>query len=321
MATEILQALSEIQKLATENRKEVQRVISALEEAEGLEDGITLLTAKSATLMRYNAKLIKFAQARLTGTAVEEVAKELIEDWVVLAKITPLEKKLRYQIDVLLKQVSANAKHGDDEPDMHRPDPNAVVIDEDEDENSSDEERAYRPPRFSEVFYDGEGDKRSARAHKEKEKYQARAMRSSEVQEMLAAVQGRPEELYADQDLRTPEAQHLLREQKQRERFEEDNFVRLTLSKKERRRSSRIGNDALHGSQSGADTFSGLVQLADRVVQKGKTSTPNHRATAEDGGIEELEREQQLDRIFEDELKQKRPSSKAGGSAKKRRRK
>ncbi|PXF45381.1 hypothetical protein BWQ96_04901 [Gracilariopsis chorda] len=319
MATEITQTLSEIQKLATEYRKEVQRVMLATDEADGLEDGISLLTAKSATLMHYNAALIKFTQARLKGTSVKGIIDELIEDWVVLSKMAPLEKKLRYQIDRLLKKTPAKPERGD-EADMHRPDPDAVVVDEDEQNSSSDEERAYRPPRFSEVFYDGDGDKRLARAHKEKERYQARAIRSSEVQEMLAAVQGRPEEVYADEDLRTPEAQRLLREQKQRERFEEDNFVRLSLSKKEKRRSDRVGEDARQGSQPGGDTFSGLVALADRVVHKDKTSKLHRVTTADDDEREELEREEQLDQIFEDELKKRRPSPKAGGSARKRRR-
>eukprot|EP00178_Gracilaria_changii_P012199 TRINITY_DN344_c0_g1_i1.p1 TRINITY_DN344_c0_g1~~TRINITY_DN344_c0_g1_i1.p1 ORF type:complete len:325 (-),score=82.03 TRINITY_DN344_c0_g1_i1:1282-2256(-) len=323
---EILEAMNKLQELAEGAKNHVQKAKSVVENASGLENGISLLRAKSATLMHYNASLVQYALVRLLGKPVQPAVDQLIEDWVILSKVAPLEKKLQYQIDALLKIASQDVSN---EEDRHRPDPDAVVLDDDEQAESSDEERPYRPPRFAEVVYEGDSEKRIERMQKEKERNQARAIRSSEVQHMLATIQGRPEEIFDNENLHTPSAQRVLKEQQQRERFEEDNFVRLTQSKKSKKRTRREMDDALAGVQGVGSGFSSLAALADRVVRstKGNSEGGDKARLFRQGSVkddieeEEIQRERQLDQIVEDEEKQnKRPSRSRGSARKKRRR-
>ncbi|KAI0561477.1 Sas10 protein [Gracilaria domingensis] len=324
---EVLEAINKLQELADNAKDHVQKVKSVTENADGMENGISLLRAKSATLMHYNASLIQFALARLLGKPVQPVVDRLVEDWVILTKTAPLEKKLQYQIDTLLKTASQNAAN-ENEADRHRPDPDAVVLDDEEQTGSSDEERPYRAPRFSEVVYDGDDEKRMERLQKQKERHQARAIRSSEVQEMLATIQGRPEELFDNENLHTRSAKRLMKEQKQREQFEEDNFVRLSQSKKSKKQTRREMGDAMAGAQGGGNGFSGLAALADRVVHstkgnsgaKGKAGGSKRSQRYEIDEEEEIQKERQLDQIVEEEERQSKRSSRPRGSARKRRR-
>ncbi|CAN8061430.1 unnamed protein product [Agarophyton chilense] len=322
---EISDAIERLQELASDAKDHVNRVKSAAEDTSSLESGISLLRAKSATLMHYNACIIQFTLSRLLGKPVQSIVDQLVEDWVILTKIAPLEKKLRYQIDTLLKTATRDAAN---DGDRHRPDPDAVVLDDDEQPESSDEERPYRPPRFSEVVYDGDNENRKEFIQKRKEKHQARAIRSSEVQEMLATIRGRPEELFENEHLHTSSAKRVLREQKKRERFEEDNFVRLTQSKKTKKRARREMDEATAGAQGGGNGFSGLAELADQVVRttKGNSDGNGHARVSKRSQEyeleqeEEIQKERQLDQFVEDGERQNRRSSGARSAHKKRRR-
>lgn len=55
--------------------------------------------------------------ARLEGEAVPQAAvKELVRDRVVLEKMRPLESKLRYQVEKLLRKAESAAAHAQDGP-------------------------------------------------------------------------------------------------------------------------------------------------------------------------------------------------------------
>lgn len=175
MTSPVVEALKRATEVTTELKKFGGAVLSATDDIPpgGLE-GISLLQAKSATLMRYNYNLIRLAQARIKGEPIKPFAEKLVQDWVALEKIRPLERRLRNQIDKLLKTASRKSAEPLDDAERHRPDPSALVVNSDEEGSEAEkEDSVYRPPRLAEVVYDG-GDKKAAKEKKERERARAR---------------------------------------------------------------------------------------------------------------------------------------------------
>lgn len=302
MTTSVIEALKRVSELSAELKKFSGGVLSACDAAAPDDpDGISLLQAKSATLMRYNYNLIRFCQARIKGQTIEPIAEKLVQDWVVLEKMRPIERKLRHQIDQLLKTASRKAENEVDEAERHRPDPSALVIDSDaEDSEAGEQDSVYRPPKLAEVVYDG-GDRKAAREMKERERAKARAVRSEGVREMLAEVKGLPEEIRDDEmggGEKSAAVRRLMKEDEKRREFEEENFTRLNVTRKDKKRRRELERAAEGPSMDGANEFDGLMAMADRVI------TSKGRSTEVKGGrrgseIEEQYKLQKLDEITE----------------------
>lgn len=319
---EVADALRKVGQLSTELLKYGKGISSICEEIDvDADSGISLLQAKSATLMRYNYNLARLAMARVQGKSIESIAEKLVQDWVALEKIRPIEKKLRYQIDALLKLDSTRgAAGGKSDADRHRPDPSAVVIDEDEEEVADD--GMYRPPRISEVVYDGGHTRREEREEKERQKFKARTMRSEGVREMLAEIKGKPEEI-RDEDLsgikKNSTIRNLIREENERTKFEEDNFTRLNMTKKDKKRRRDIER-AMEAPALGGDEIAGIMAVVDRV----KGSSKRKSAAQKDLALqrEEQLKLQQLDEITEslDKAGSRGQRRRSSGSNKRRKR-
>lgn len=126
----------------------------------------------------------------------------LIEIRTVLEKIRPIDYKLRYQIDKLVKTAITGTTSASD-PNSFKPNPSNLISqlgddtvnDDDSDSDSDDEPKAatssshkkrsskeasgggvYVPPKLSAVHYD-EGDSKAERSRKQLERAKKRALR------------------------------------------------------------------------------------------------------------------------------------------------
>lgn len=297
---DVFEALKKVQELGADLQRSVKEMIPVCESPELAEQGISLLSLKYATLMRYNLNLVKLAQDRINGRDIGTIAKLLVEDGVALSKIRPVEKKLQHQIDRLLKAAASRSTAGDDDGDRHRPDPSAIVLDDDEDDGDA-ESNVYRPPRIAEVVYDGENKKRKDRDEKEKERFQARAIRSEGVREMLAEIKGRPEEIRDDggEGNMSRAVRQMVREDDKKRRFEEENFVRLNLSKEDKKRRKQLEKSSQGPALDGSDEFAGLVSVANRVIE-GKGAKGRRRERNGTDEEDEAHKVRQLDQITEE---------------------
>ncbi len=73
------------------------------------------------------------------GASVKQhpVIDQLVKIRTVLEKLRPLDKKLAYQIDKLLKQATLGEVDSPDaDPRAHKPNPDMLELDEDEDQGS-----------------------------------------------------------------------------------------------------------------------------------------------------------------------------------------
>lgn len=315
MSMSVIEALNKVRDLSTELRKFGSEIATLCENDETAgEEGISLLQAKSATLMRYNRNLVRLAQARIKGQTIEPIAEKLVQDWVALEKTRPLERKLRHQIDKLLKTASRNLSTNAGDADRHRPDPSALVFDSDADGSAGEEDDGiYRPPRIAEVVYDGGGEKKAARERRERERAQARAVRSEGVREMLAEVKGLPEEIRDDEmggTKKSAAVQRLMREDDKRRKYEEDNFTRLNVTRKDKKRRRDIERAMEGPALDGADEFAGLMAVADRVITRKGTASGNKAGRERNETHEEQYKLRKLDEITEAmEGKGRKPSS------------
>ncbi|POY76167.1 hypothetical protein BMF94_0890 [Rhodotorula taiwanensis] len=133
--------------------------------------GISLLSLKNHLLLSYMQHLValfslKLSSESLTGSEqAKGVVAHLVKLRVVLEKIAPLEQKLKYQIEKLVRkadqfddQGAQNEEEVLNDPLAFRPNPSNLVLDrtvsEDEDEEEA-EQRAgiYRPPRLAAMPY------------------------------------------------------------------------------------------------------------------------------------------------------------------------
>lgn len=78
--------------------------------------GISLMSAKNDTLLSYLQQLAVLMLARMEGEELPtEAVKGLVRDRVIVEKMRPLESKLRYQVEKLLRKAESAASHANED--------------------------------------------------------------------------------------------------------------------------------------------------------------------------------------------------------------
>lgn len=288
MAENIITALSNVRDHTSHIQKLANDLTSQCEEADEIRrDGVSLLQAKYATLMRYNLNLARLALARVRGDSIAPIASKLVQDTVALSKLRPIERKLQHHIDLVLKGSESSSKftHGGLSGENNaqlRPNPSNIVLDEEEEDGESpaaakrtdDEEEqgveVYKPPKLAEVVFDPSVEKKRERKQREHERFTQRALRSETIREMVADIRGLPEQVgadgYGDASKSSKVMAQLRREDQNRRKFEERNFTRLVLSGKDKKRRRQLMREAGAQEVEGSNDFKGLSSMADRVI-------------------------------------------------------
>ncbi|KAM0787914.1 hypothetical protein ACM66B_006121 [Microbotryomycetes sp. NB124-2] len=213
--------------------------------------GISLLSLRNQLLLSYVHHLVAVFALRLqarsfTSKEGSQVVATLVKLRVVLEKIAPLEQRLKYQIEKLVRKADQADEPADDEqvandPLAFRPNPDTLVVDRgavsDDGRDSADEDGdrpkagVYRPPRVSAMPYTEAPAKGSKKVK--------RPPTSHLVNDMSLGLSGSTPygetttglSVAVDPALMSGTARHL----KQIEDYEMANFTRLRKSKKEAR--------------------------------------------------------------------------------------
>lgn len=150
------------------------------------EYGLSFLEVKYHMLLDYLINLTYVVLRKCSGETIEgdPSIERLIEIRTVLEKIRPIDYKLRYQIDKLVKTATTGVSSNTD-PTLYKPNPEGMMIsagaeeeegDDDDSEEDSDEDEedeagaakkprkaatagksgVYVPPRIKPVYYDGD---------------------------------------------------------------------------------------------------------------------------------------------------------------------
>ncbi|BGP18997.1 hypothetical protein JCM10213_009294 [Rhodosporidiobolus nylandii] len=210
--------------------------------------GISLLSLKNQLLLSYLHHLIALFTVKLSSRSLAatdgpaDVVQQLVKLRVVLEKVAPIEQKLKYQVEKLVRKADQFEEEGAqaeedvlNDPLAFRPNPANLILDRtqsDVEDEEEAEERAgvYRPPRVAAMPYT------EAPAKGKKTKREA-AVPSHLISDISMAMSSNNPygestsglSVSHDPSLQSGTARHL----KRVEQYEMDNFTRMRMSKKD----------------------------------------------------------------------------------------
>jgi len=201
--------------------------------------GISFLELKCHMLLNYMINTSYISLQKMRGKQIEGDAAviRLAEIRTVLERMRPIEQKLKYHIDKVIKFVSGSINQQDPLRFSANPDNLMNKLQgESSSENDSESEikregvKAYVPPKLAAMHYDEDmpGDERKQKALEQARK---KALSSSIMRELKDEYYEGPEEIWEESS-----SQKKLKDSqvKQRTEYEEEYFVRLNMSKKDK---------------------------------------------------------------------------------------
>lgn len=228
------------------------------------EYGLSFLEVKYHMLLDYLINLTYVVLRKCSGETIEgdPSIERLIEIRTVLEKIRPIDYKLRYQIDKLVKTATTGVSSSSD-PILYKPNPENMLTnnnegdeedDDDSDSESDDEEDdeekgvkrpkkaatagkpgIYVPPKIQPVYYDGD-EKAEDKEKKLLERAKKRAITSSMLQDLKEEYLDAPTEISSGS-----RAQQILsKAQKEKQEYEETYLTRLPVTKAEKHRQRKL---------------------------------------------------------------------------------
>lgn len=230
-------------------------------------DGLSFLDLKNHMMTSYVANLSYIMLKKSFGKSIKDdpAIKRLTEIRTVMEKMRPIEQKLRYQIDKSIK-VAESGEIKKDDPLHFKPNPSALISKLGDEEDSSEEEDEgeagetsktgkYVVPKNVPMYFDDQ-----SREDVERENLQkARKTQLSRgmIEELKLQHQDAPEEIFSQVDTMKKKQIEMAKE---RTRFEEENFIRLNVSKKDkhkRRQMTTMGTIADEVTNFGTNVFDG----------------------------------------------------------------
>lgn len=182
-----------------------------------------------------------------------------------MEKIRPIDLKLRYQIDKLVKTAVTGTTNASD-PLNFKANPNNLMINDSEEdsESESDEEPSaafkkkskversettdeiakYVPPKLTSMPYDAE-ETAAEKQEKLRERARKRAVNSTLIDEWKEEFLDTPVEISGGSRAQ----QMISKAMKERERYEEDNFTRLPMTKAEKHRQKKLSTMGMLGDE------------------------------------------------------------------------
>ncbi|CAF0877141.1 unnamed protein product [Adineta ricciae] len=220
--------------------------------------GVSLLSIKNDLLLQYLINLVAVMSRRstpdqtLTSASTRSTILRLCEIRTFIEKIRPIEQKLQYQLDKLLKtnvdqQLTFRANMENFDQDVN----GNQEANENKTEGEEEEEakaKIYRPPKLVPVEYNEDFDdkKEKGTVNKRLEHLKRRAYHSDILQEYKERYSDAPEEVYNSERSRFTQQN---RAYKEKIAYEEEYLKRLPQTKRERlllqRSMANNGNDIM----------------------------------------------------------------------------
>ncbi|XP_014204056.1 neuroguidin isoform X1 [Copidosoma floridanum] len=239
--------------------------------------GLSFLEMKYHMLLSYLINLTYVVLRKCSGERIEgdPSIDRLIEIRAVLEKIRPIDYKLKYQIDKLVKTAVTGTTNSDD-PINFKPNPDALVgqLDETEEESGSEEEAegaktqksgVYKPPKLAAVHYDGD-ETMKEKMRKAEERARRRVVSNTVLRELKEEYLDAPIE--DANDIGQKQAS-LSREYKRRIEYEENNLTRTQMTKEEKHCLRQMTTLGTLGTE--ITTFGGSSSAKKRKAPKGKS--------------------------------------------------
>ncbi|KAM8823176.1 neuroguidin [Spinachia spinachia] len=249
--------------------------------------GLSFLDLRYHLLLFYLQDLTHLISIKTEGGKIKDsdALNRLVTIRTVLEKMRPLDHKLKYQIDKLVR-TAITGSLAENDPLQLRPNPENLISKLSDSEESEDEAgvkmenkaahpsgRKYVPPKIAPVHYDGdmtEADRTKAQS----ERQRRAALRSSVIQELRQQYSDAPEEI---RDRRDFQSDRDSREELHRKNYEESMLVRLNMPQRQKNARKR-GSMSMSGQLSGITHFGDITALTGgELVQDGDDSRPKKK--------------------------------------------
>ncbi|GAB0202270.1 neuroguidin [Grus japonensis] len=169
------------------------------------EKGVSLLEVRAQALLQYLQDLALLLAAKTRGGTLGALPAlpRLLETRLVLEKLRPAERRLKYQLEKLLRAGGRGGGDDDDDPLRFRPAPANMEEEGEEEEEGGGAKapglgggRRYVPPRLVPVQYDAVGQERERRA---REAARRRALSGSVIRELREELGDAPHQVGGDE--------------------------------------------------------------------------------------------------------------------------
>ncbi|XP_077411210.1 neuroguidin [Vanacampus margaritifer] len=229
--------------------------------------GLSFLDLRYHLLLFYLQDLTHLISIKTEGGKIKEseALTRIVTVRTVLEKMRPLDHKLKYQIDKLVR-TAVTGSLAENDPLHLRPNPENLIskLSESEDEEKQTDEmkvvhtsdKKYIPPKIAAVYYDGdltEADKKKVQVDRQRRA----ALRSSVIQELRQQYSDAPEEIRERQDF---QSERESREEIHRKKFEESMMVRLNVPRAEKNAKKRR-HMTMSGQLGGITHFGDITSL------------------------------------------------------------
>jgi U3 small nucleolar ribonucleoprotein protein LCP5 len=265
--TKFLSYLKDLKEKIEEVKSKLKPLEKKIEDEDfELSKGISFLDVKYNVMLSYIINLSYYFMLKLNGQKIENhpVIEQLIKERTILEKMKPLELKLKYQIDKLVKMANGSISSELQDPLQFKPNPKNMINSEDEEDQKdkdSEETKLYRPPKIVPMHFEEKPISRNIGELSKRE--QRRAAKSRLLRDLQEQYDSRPEELtaagtgYGLHEVATKMDEKLLEKQ----RYEEENFMRFTLTREEKKARKRMNKR--RGVMSLQEEFNNLGDFRD----------------------------------------------------------
>lgn len=249
--TNFAQALRLFQEM-NQNAQQVSQVIdSMLDRVKNGEmsthRGLCFIEMKYQMLLSYLINLTYIVLRKCSGERIESDPSidRLVEIRTVLEKIRPIDSKLKYQIDKLVK-TAVVGESVEDDPQTYRANPENLMSKVESDDESSDasadgaDEKAqktniYVPPKLAAVHFNADVSK-TEMDKKQKERSRKQMLNSNVMKELR--------EEYSEAPLEVSTGNHvkhsISKMEQERTEYEENYLTRLPVTKAEKNRRKKL---------------------------------------------------------------------------------
>ena len=307
-APEMLGLVDELNERVFELKNRILPVADCIKKASKLkpvdDDLAKYLEVKQQLLLSYCINTVFYLLLKSEGKSVKchPVMKQLLTLRYAMEKMRPLDGRLKYQIDRLLsvqiegeqtEEPSNGSRAASHTNNKLRPNAKAMLEgDSDEDSDESDDDSGddmdqggrsasangvYRPRKLNAVHYNDEKD---IVRQEEKLERKRKKLKNSEILESLREEFGDAPEAAASSGIESSKDKKALEEEEaERRNFEEDRFVRLTMSRKDKQsikqREKQLTNYNNMADIGDVGEFEELADLANTLRESvGESSQP-----------------------------------------------
>ncbi|GMH40230.1 hypothetical protein BSKO_08134 [Bryopsis sp. KO-2023] len=241
---ELVALCADLKESLTELRTKIGPLVKEAREGGLCEnEGLSYLEVKHHLLLHYCICIMFYLLMKVEGKPVKDhpVILRLIEIRAFLEKIRPIDARLQYQVEKVLRaaQMAKNAENGEENAQEEEdalqfaPRPDALITEGDLELENGD--GIYKAPKLNPVAM--EEDMEAANEQRRRVEERKRAAQSDLVNEMVQELTGAPEEVRDHKPgWDTAKAIRALKKMEERSKMEEEMFTRVAFTKAEKKR-------------------------------------------------------------------------------------